>query len=63
MLSEVCFRIDGTQKGSEAGVAVAGGSDVDGDGYDDILIGAPRWTDRDYADSGAVGLFYGGPGL
>ncbi len=33
--------------------------DVDGDGYDDILIGANRYNN----DQGRVYLFYGGPGM
>ena len=33
--------------------------DVDGDGYDDILIGAPRYNNK----RGRVYLFYGGPDI
>lgn len=60
MLEDVGFRIDGSR--DMAGLAVAGGQDVDGDGYDDVLIGAPMWTDPEWDGSGAVALFYGGPG-
>lgn len=45
---------NGNSAGDEAGYAVAGGGDVNGDGYDDILIGAPT--------ANAVYLFYGGKG-
>ncbi|MBX9609200.1 MAG: FG-GAP-like repeat-containing protein [Gammaproteobacteria bacterium] len=34
------LRFDGTAVGDAAGGAVAGGGDLDGDGYDDIVIGA-----------------------
>ncbi len=40
------------------GVSVALLPDVDGDGYDDVLIGAPAWVDG--ADSGYAGLVQGG---
>ncbi|MBL8615480.1 MAG: FG-GAP repeat protein [Deltaproteobacteria bacterium] len=35
-------RILGEQAGDQAGYAVAGGADVNGDGLDDLLIGAPN---------------------
>ena len=35
------FRADGQNAGDHAGWAAAGGGDVDGDGRDDLLIGAP----------------------
>jgi Ca2+-binding RTX toxin-like protein len=40
------FRVDGLV-GSSTGFAVSSGGDINGDGYDDLVIGAP------YADSGA----------
>jgi hypothetical protein len=43
------------------GFAVASAGDTDGDGYDDILIGAPG-SDAATEDAGAVYLFRGGPG-
>lgn len=43
-----------------AGSALASGSDLDGDGYDDYLIGA--WgQDRGGGSAGKVYLYYGGP--
>ncbi|MCK6526852.1 FG-GAP-like repeat-containing protein [Myxococcota bacterium] len=41
-----------------AGWAVAGAGDVDGDGYDDVLVGAPM-AEPSGADSGAVYVVYG----
>ncbi|MCB9746365.1 MAG: FG-GAP repeat protein [Alphaproteobacteria bacterium] len=41
-----------------AGDAVAGGHDVDGDGYDDLLIGA-KSSDRAATDAGAIYLVLG----
>ncbi len=52
--------LDGQPVGS-AGSAVAGAGDVDGDGFDDILIGAPDREDYDRPGTGGVYLVYGGP--
>lgn len=49
------FRIDGIAAGDQLGFAIAGAGDVNGDGFDDILAGAPM--------AGAEGeayLIYGG---
>ncbi|HER35453.1 MAG TPA: hypothetical protein ENO19_08320, partial [Halothiobacillaceae bacterium] len=50
--------VPGGQAGAKLGTSVAGAGDVDRDGYDDVLAGAPHLdTTRD--DSGAMLLFYG----
>ncbi len=56
------IRIDGLATGDELGIAVAGGGDIDGDGFDDILIGA-RLAEADYArySGGLSYLLFGGP--
>ncbi len=56
------LRIDGLAAGDETGIAVAGGGDVDGDGFDDVLIGA-RLAETDYArySAGVSYLLFGGP--
>jgi len=54
----------GENAGDSAGKYVAGVGDVDGDGYDDILIAAPGADDptgKNGDDCGVVYLIYGGP--
>ena len=46
----------GGQLDGEFGRAVAGIGDVDGDGYDDVLVGAPE-----YDGEGRVSLYLGSP--
>jgi hypothetical protein len=48
----------GGQTGASFGAAVSGAGDVNRDGYDDILVGAP-YFDASQPDSGAVFLFFG----
>lgn len=48
------------QESAELGASVASAGDVDGDGFDDVIIGAPRF-DAGEVDEGAVFLFRGGP--
>lgn len=50
-------RFRGAADGDGAGVAVSAAGDVDGDSYDDVVIGAP-WAS---GGSGAVYLIFGGP--
>ncbi len=45
-----------------AGAAVAGGGDVNGDGFDDLLIGS-SYNDEAGNSAGIVYLVLGGPGL
>ena len=51
--------LSGQIGGDHFGYAVAGGGDVDGDGYDDFLVGAPG-SDVEGAGAGTVYLFLGG---
>ncbi len=51
---------EGDKIGAALGVSVAGAGDVNGDGYDDILIGASRYKD-DFTDEGAAFLWFGSP--
>ncbi|MSP82392.1 MAG: hypothetical protein EXQ94_05540 [Alphaproteobacteria bacterium] len=34
------FRLDGVDQGDNSGLAVAGAGDINGDGYDDLIVGA-----------------------
>jgi len=52
------FSIAGVAAGDQAGLSVCGAGDVNGDGYDDVLVGASR-ADAGGADSGAAYLIYG----
>lgn len=49
------------QDNARCGSAVSTAGDVNGDGYDDVLIGA-MWYSNGSASEGAVFLFLGGPG-
>jgi hypothetical protein len=44
------FRLDGIDSGSQSGFAVSNAGDVNGDGFDDLIIGAPG------ADPGGVNI-------
>ena len=59
--SEPAIRIVGWQPASEFGNGVAGVGDVNGDGYDDVVISAANYTHR-FLYEGAVFLYLGGPG-
>ncbi|MCB9689085.1 MAG: FG-GAP repeat protein [Alphaproteobacteria bacterium] len=54
------WAVVGDQRGGHAGYAVAGVGDVDGDGFDDVVVGAP---DHDGLTpyEGAAALFLGSP--
>ena len=44
------------------GTVVAGAGDVNGDGFDDVLVADPQHDTRPRVDNGAVYLYLGGPG-
>jgi hypothetical protein len=52
------WTFDGGQPLAHLGFSVAAAGDVDGDGYDDVIVGA-RWYTRDYLNEGAAFIFYG----
>ena len=53
------FKITGENPGDNAGFSVAGAGDVNGDGYADVIIGAPGADDG----TGASYIVFGGAGL
>ena len=55
------FRISGIAAGDAAGYSVQSAGDVNGDGYDDIIVGAP-FADAHGVDSGAAYVIFGKAG-
>jgi hypothetical protein len=56
------YRIDGASAGDRAGTAVAAAGDVDCDGFGDVLVGAPQWSERAVDGPGAAYLVRGRAG-
>jgi hypothetical protein len=54
-------QLESNQTGSDFGASVAGAGDVNGDGYADVLIGAPNYT-NDQSNQGVALLYLGGSG-
>jgi hypothetical protein len=59
-LGERGFRIYGPHTGASAGWSVAGAGDVNGDGFADLLIGAPTVNFTDRGRTGAAYVVFGG---
>jgi hypothetical protein len=51
-------RLVAHQQGTNFGASVAAAGDVNGDGYDDVIVGAPYY-DADQTDAGAAFVFHG----
>jgi hypothetical protein len=54
------FTIDGIARDDEAGYSVSGAGDVNGDGIDDLIIGAPQVTPNFQTYVGASYVVFGG---
>ncbi len=61
LTNDPAHRLERNQAGAQFGFSVAGGGDINGDGYDDVLVGAYRY-DMAQTDDGALFVYFGGPG-
>jgi hypothetical protein len=55
------FKLNGVAANDESGVSVASAGDINGDGFDDVLIAAPR-ADPNGSSSGATYVVFGAAG-
>ncbi len=53
------FKLDGENNGDWSGYSVSSTGDINGDGYVDLLIGAPHWN----VTKGRSYVVFGGPGV
>jgi hypothetical protein len=61
LLSQANFRMDGAAANDEAGWAVSGAGDLNGDGFGDVVIGAPFADNNARTDSGSAYVVFGRP--
>ncbi len=59
LLTDVNVRIDGAAERDYVSASVAGAGDVNGDGRDDVIIGAPNADNNGRSGSGSVYVIYG----
>ncbi len=57
------FRLDGNNPGDQAGTCVAGAGDVNGDGFADLIIGAPYAETAPGTNNGVSYIVFGGSHL
>lgn len=61
MVAGQAVRFDGKHPGDQLGFSVAGGGDVNGDGFPDVVFGAPGSAFGHRRGAGAVWVIYGNP--
>ncbi len=61
LLTSTSWSADGPKEDSGFGIAATTAGDVNGDGFSDVLVGAPGWDD-DQIDEGQVSLYLGAAG-
>jgi hypothetical protein len=59
--SAYAWQAESNQAGAHFGATVAAAGDVNGDGYDDVAVGAPYWHEGSAPDVGKVYLYLGSP--
>jgi hypothetical protein len=57
------FVVNGIKEQDISGSVVSGNEDVDGDGFPDIIIGAPEATPINHYQAGQAYVVFGGPGI
>ena len=62
-LGDYGFRLDGAVAGDQTGQTISSAGDINGDGYDEFLIGAPNAGPGVNNDTGYIYLIQGGPTL
>jgi hypothetical protein len=61
-LSQTLFQIDGTAAGDRLGAFIGTAGDVDGDGRDDVLVGAPGASPNGLTGAGSLFVYSGAGG-
>ncbi|MBD3219997.1 T9SS type A sorting domain-containing protein [bacterium] len=62
LVSTPPWHLDGPDLYAGFGARIAPAGDVDGDGYSDVIVGSPDWTDTGYLHHGHAWVLLGGPG-
>ncbi len=58
--SEYAWRDEGNQSGAQYGYCVSSAGDVNGDGYDEIIVGSKYWSDPEFKEGNTV-VYWGSP--